>query len=616
MLRALTILALILGCGAFSHAEERDWHRTALRSQTPDGEILHLTAGNSAKPNVIERWWNGKRVRWLDETGCMRPDDVRGDMVGSVLQVDLNDDGVYDGPGDLTVKWCDTNNDGVPDVQAVILTPKHWTEKGKLAPGDHADWMIMLNHDQRGVLNWIEWSKFRFNCWAHSDACNWLPNFHGNNDFVKTHAPVHEMGDKRLNWENPFSFYDEDGDGVSEMTIRWCAPFAVRNGKVNIPPVLNSAFLSYDLDNNSGKGNETSYDMTLCGSGAEVDISGMRHPLPNFAGDPKFDSLFHHNEWRRIKELVYMDRNESYSRFFQTRWKSLYLTFDEDGDDHRWERLEMYYPTTNYKPNGPQVDIYSTALFNNNKGVTPGLCGAFQSDSLGDRGEFDLDNSGGGKLYIGKFDRKLHLHGAEWGAWTVDENAQFHGGAGEPSNKPRAEKVGEVVKYTDSDGNGFIDTIEYDYDGDRAVDLKVSLLEYGKTADGVAPDVVPLSDPAKLGWKGMHELFNRMAQDAWIEALAVYRAAWRRDLTTPEIDVMAHASSIMERYQKAYWIKEKIFRQLRARLKALGEADPLQKANLDRLLADYVKAYYTGDFAEVVRLLDIVPCGGQIQTGK
>ena len=41
----------------------------------------------------------------------------------------------------------------------------------------------------------------------------------------------------------------------------------------------------------------------------------------------------------------------------------------------------------------------------------------------------------------------------------------------------------------------------------------------------------------------------------------VYRAAWRRGLTTPEIDKLANASSIGERYRNGYWIKEKIFRE-------------------------------------------------------
>ena len=27
---------------------------------------------------MVERWWNGKRVRWLDENGDLRPSDTRG----------------------------------------------------------------------------------------------------------------------------------------------------------------------------------------------------------------------------------------------------------------------------------------------------------------------------------------------------------------------------------------------------------------------------------------------------------------------------------------------------------------------------------------------------------
>src|SRR5260370_37434728 len=99
-----------------------------------------------------------------------------------------------------------------------------------------------------------------------------------------------------------------------------------------------------------------------------------------------------------------------------------------------------------------------------------GLGGHPQADSLGDRGEFDEDNSGGGKLYVGVFDRKLHLAGAEWGAWLVDKNAEFHSGVKTPSPKPQAPRVEGVVKYTDTDNNGFLDTDEYDYDGDRKID--------------------------------------------------------------------------------------------------------------------------------------------------
>ncbi|HTJ79771.1 MAG TPA: hypothetical protein VL357_12320 [Rariglobus sp.] len=596
--------ALFTLCGALS-AQTADWHHTSLHSAQPDGEILHLTVGNGTTPNVIERWWNGKRVRWLDESGLMRPDDVRGNLTGDVLQVDMNGDGVYDGPEDMNVKWCDTDGDGIPDVWSIAVNPKTWGPSKKEQTG-HPVWMVFINHDQHGVLGWVDWKKFDFNCWDFTGLCDWLPNYHGNNDFVKTHVPSYALKDARINWENPFSFYDETGNGVSNMAMRWCNPQHEKGVDVDIPSYASEAYLTYDIDGNAGKDNETSYDMTLRAAGGHVDTSAMVHPLPHFAGDPKFDPCFYHNEWRRVKELVYMDRDKGYQTFFASKWKSFYFTFDEDGDNHRWEREELMYPTTNLQPNGPAIDLYSTAHSTPKDGRTPGLGANFQADTLGDRGEFDLTGAGGGKLYVGPFDRKLHLYGAKWGAWTVDKNAEFNGGAGEPTRHPPAPKVEEVVKYTDTDGDGFIDTIEYDYAGARHIDLKVCLLDY-KDKDGKAPQTASLIDPAQLGWKGLHELFNQTAQQSWTEALSVYRAAWQRDLTSSELDTLAAASSYMQRYQNAYWIKEKVFRALRARLLARIETHPEETPRLQQLLADYIRAYYTGHFDEVVRLIGQAP---------
>ncbi len=224
----------------------------------------------------------------------------------------------------------------------------------------------------------------------------------------------------------------------------------------------------------------------------------------------------------------------------------------------------------------------------------PGISGHPQADSLGDRGEFDEDNSGGGKLYVGVFDRKLHLAGAEWGAWTVDKNGEFHGGSKTPSPKPIAPRVEEVVKYTDTDQNGFLDTIEYDYDGDRTIDLRVSLLDY-RTASNPHPDVTPLIDTHKERWQGLNVLFGKIASQSFQEALLVYHAAWRRGLTTPEMDKLASASTIGERYDHGYWLKEKLFREIRARVRG---------SSLEK---DLTRLYYTGQFEEYARRIADVP---------
>jgi hypothetical protein len=478
--------------------------------------------------------------------------------------------------------------------------------------------MIFIDVEKDGVLGYMDWEKFDFanDNWAYTGTADWMPDYNGNAIFLKVHRPPQSLPDPRLNWENPFAFFDYDGDGVSEMAMRWLDPVPpLDKGVTNLSGTLKEAFVTFDLDNDSTKGNETDYDMSLRGAGGPgVPYRSMVHKYPALKGNPKFDACFQWNNWRRIDELMYMPHEKSYDAFFTAGWTSLYFVFDEDDDDHRWERVEMYYPMHGF--GGPkEIDFYSTKrwLRSNYAGEDmvapserPGLSGHPQADSLGDRGEFDEDNSGGGKLYVGVFDRKLHLAGAEWAGWTVDKNGEFHGGVKTPSPKPRALRVEEVVKYTDTDNNGFLDTVEYDYDGDRKIDFRVSLLDY-RTAKQPHPDVVPLIDTRKEGWRGLNVAFTSIANQSWQEALIVYRAAWRRGLTTPEIDKLASASAIGERYDHGYWLKEKVFRLLRARLHEVRQAEPARAATLDTLEKELARTYYLGLFDRYSRKIAEVP---------
>ncbi|HEX6047314.1 MAG TPA: hypothetical protein VFZ22_22685 [Pyrinomonadaceae bacterium] len=583
-----------------------DLRRTALKSATPSDEIVRLDINGDAKPDILERWWNGKRVRWLDENGDMLPTDTRGDQVADVMQIDKNGDGIYDSALDINIKWADNDGDGRADLQAFATQGREWSN-GKWDAGE-SHWMVFIDVEKDGVLGWLDWQTYDFgnDNWGYTDKTDWLPDYNGNSIFLKVHRPPQSLPDPRLNWENPFAFFDFDNDGVSEMAMRWLDPVPNLDAKgmTNLSGVLSEAFVTFDLDNDSTKGNETDYDMSLRGSGGPgIPYRTMVHKYPALKGNPKFDGCFESNNWRKLDELLYMPHDKSYDAFFTAGWKTVYFVFDEDDDDHRWERVEMYYPMHGF--GGPHdIDLYSTKRWRRSNYAEmdmaapdqrPGIDGHPQADSRGDRGEFDEDNSGGGKLYIGVFDRKLHLAGAEWGAWTVDKNAEFHGGNKTPSPKPNAPRVEEVVKYTDTDKNGFLDTIEYDYDGDRTIDLKVSLLDY-RTAATPHPDVVPLIDTHKQGWQGLNAIFTTMANQSFQEALTVYRAAWRRGLTTPEIDKLANASSIGERYSNGYWIKEKIFREIRARVKQ----DPSLEKELTRL-------YYLGLFDEYARRIASVP---------
>ena len=596
----ITLIALLL----FFQNGNSELRKTALKSTTQSDEIVRLDINKDGKPDILERWWNGKRVRWLDENGDMLPTDTRGDQVADVMQIDKNGDGLYDSMLDINIKWADNDGDGRADLQAFVTQGREWSN-GKYDPGE-SHWMVFVDVEKDGVLGWLDWETYDFgnNNWGYTNVTNWLPDYNGDAVFLKIHRPPQSLPDPRLNWENPFAFFDFDADGASEMAIRWLDPVPpLDKDATKLTGVLNEAFATFDVDNDSTKGNETDYDMSLRGAGGPgIPYRSFVHKYPALKGNPKFDGCFQWNNWRHIDELMYMPHEKSYDSFFTARWASMYFVFDEDDDDHRWERVEMYYPMHGF--GGPkEIDLYSTKKWRRSnyaelamaaEGERPGISGHPQADTLGDRGEFDEDNSGGGKLYVGVFDRKLHLAGAEWGAWTVDKNAEFHGGNKTPSPKPLAQRVEEVVKYTDTDQNGFLDTIEYDYDGDRTIDFKVSLLDY-RTASNPHPDVVPLINTHKEHWQGLNALFGKIANQSFQEALMVYRAAWRRGLTTPEIDKLAFASATGERYDHGYWLKEKIFRATRIRVRGT------------EIEKDLTRLYYTGQFEEYARRIAEVP---------
>jgi hypothetical protein len=606
------IVAFTFTTTAFAREPARDWRRTALRARTPDGEIVRLDVDGDGRPDVLERWWNGRRVRWLDENGDMSPTDTRGDMVGDALQVDIDGDGRYDGPGDMNVKWADNDGDGQADVQAFAMS----RPEGPIVPGHGAHWMLFFDVDKDGVLGWVDWETFTFDNWDYTGRHTWLPDYNGESVFLKIHADPRAIENLSLNWENPFSFYDPDHDGATEMAIRWLDPHNTRDGRTRLTGRLTEAYATLDLDNDAAKDNETDFDLSMRVSGGPgIAYRDFRHPLPSLAGPARFDALFASNRWRRVDSVSYMPHDKGWRYLFDRGWKSRSIVFDEDDDDHRWERVELYYPTHGRRGGEGAVDTHSTQRWARDTwvkegrvagGEKPGVSGHPQADSLGDRGEFDRDDSGRGRLYVGVFDRKLHLAGAEWGAWTVDKEGRYHGGWGAPSPADRAPGVAEVVVYRDTDANGFLDTVEYDYDGDRKTDFVVSLLDYKSEAQP-HPDVAPLIDTQAAEWRGLHEAFSGAANASWREALAVYRAAWRRGLSTPELDRLANAATVAQRYEHAYWIKEKVFRRLRETLAEARAAGPEAAAAMDALRDRLTRNYYLGRFEDYVADIAKVP---------
>src|SRR4029453_10816320 len=222
---SLSILVLFgISITAVAQQNIPDLRRTSLKAASPSDEIVRVDVNHDGRPDILERWWNGKRVRWLDENNDMLPTDTRGDQVGDVLQVDKNGDGLYDGPLDLNIKWADDDGDGKPDLQAFVTQSPEWGPDKWSTNESH--WMVFIDLERDGVLGWLGWEKFDFasHNWGYTGSNDWPPDYNGNALFLKIHRPPQSLPDPRLNWENPFAFFDFDNDGVSEMALRWLDP--------------------------------------------------------------------------------------------------------------------------------------------------------------------------------------------------------------------------------------------------------------------------------------------------------------------------------------------------------------------------------------------------------
>jgi len=326
------------------------------------------------------------------------------------------------------------------------------------------------------------------------------------------HASTFRIGDMRYSWENPFLFFDPDRDGLSEWTIRMQdtplfrqkagdnEDFADVDSGIDVlyRKSIGGVAMAWDLDNDNGQGNEFDFDLTLQFSGPGFNYSDQVHRYKSLRGLEQANNLMYDSRWRKLDELIYPDHKAAWDLIFgKGKWTSCRLAFDEDDDCNRWERVELY---------NSRGDLFKIGKNNGGLDSNP------QADASGDRGEFDQDNSGKGQLYIGAFDGRIHLYGAEWGAWRIDQGSssfQGFGGLYDPQGSDRIQKEPEkfaTIKYTDTDQDGFFDKLEYDLDGDRLFEDQVSLNDLG------IDDAAVMIRTSEMGYNDFQKIFRRIAE--------------------------------------------------------------------------------------------------------
>lgn len=498
-------------------------------------------------------------ILWIDDDGDMKWTDIEGDMDNDCLLIDRNKDGIYGGDGDLVIDWVDSDNDGKADLQIVMDYPAvHATE---VWPNGHV--MILLDTDKDNIFNYIDWNTYQIKSWNKSGRAAFYTDYSGQSTFTKMHVATYNMGDLRLNWENPFLFYDPDKDGLSEMAVRLLDSPSVKdkkaswNGYVNmqLEGVIDWVSISVDLDNDNAPGNDFDFDFTLGLRGGGFDYMDQVHVFKNMRGLPEADKFFMDPRWRQMNELIYPDHKNAFDLIFNRgKWESAHFVYDEDDDCHRWERVEFY----------EALDPFKVGAGNG------GLDHNTQSDAAGDRGEWDMDCSGKGNLYISPLDGRLHLYGAEWGCWRVDQNTEYYQGWDRLWINKNPKKFA-TVKYTDKNGNGFLDYVEYDMDGDGKFETVFDLKALG------IDDSAKLIDVSSFTYRDYTKMMKRMSDGIWERAQTAVRVAHKYGLNTSWYAWWIEALSMREKYHRGYWLQYYLFQDLMNYGLRTGDKDLQQK---------------------------------------
>ena len=553
------------GINSVSHAQMKSVKESCIASfrmpLPPPGFKPKLEDLNGdGKPEAIySMTGDSVPILWIDDDRDMKWTDIEGDMDNDCLLIDRNKDGIYGGDGDLGIDWVDSDNDGKADLQIVMDYPAvHATE---VWPNGHV--MILLDTDKDNIFNYIDWNTYQIKSWNKSGRAAFYTDYSGQSAFTKMHVATYNMGDLRLNWENPFLFYDPDKDGLSEIAVRLLDSPSTKDEKASwndyvnmqLEGVIDWVSISVDLDNDNAPGNDFDFDFTLGLRGGGFDYMDQVHVFKNMRGLPEADKFFMDPRWRQMDELIYPDHKNAFDLIFNRgKWESAHFVYDEDDDCHRWERVEFYEARDPFK-----VGAGNGGLDHNT-----------QADAAGDRGEWDMDCSGKGNLYISPLDGRLHLYGAEWGCWRVDQNTEYYQGWDRLWINKNPKKFA-TVKYTDKNGNGFLDYVEYDMDGDGKFETVFDLKALG------IDDRAKLIDVSSFTYRDYTKMMKRMSDGIWERAQTAVRVAHKYGLNTSWYAWWIEALSMREKYHRGYWLQYYLFQDLMNYGLRTGDKDLQQK---------------------------------------
>lgn len=204
------------------------------------GKRYYVDKNNDGKPeevwyvDVDPRHFDSKRpilVRAIDRDGDMQMGG-EPDMDSDLYIVDYNADGKVD----AVVSYEDLDGDQDVDRMCLFFFDANYGLRAWWSSDDGDDNLLWY------TINYTYYQK----------ECEQKTNFGGDESFDALYI---KPGDKQWSTfsENPFCFFDRDGDGLTEEVIRL----------VGIGQSIHSLRWSFDVDNDATKDNPRDYDVSL-----------------------------------------------------------------------------------------------------------------------------------------------------------------------------------------------------------------------------------------------------------------------------------------------------------------------------------------------------------------
>ncbi|MHB0999183.1 MAG: hypothetical protein ACYC27_08045 [Armatimonadota bacterium] len=635
LLEVMIMLSIIL-CSAINAADDKPlFNYDTIRY--PELKMGYNDLNLDGIPDTLVTIWNGRKMVYISDNGRLpwgikdenqdwnayfnnafnvdqEPpsmwNSIRSEWGSYTILIDRDNCGRLDSTGDWYYKVIDINGDGKPEAEyfnpfpeTIVWAPSPFSSK------------LHINFNGEPDMSYINFHTLYYeNEQRYLEGGKYVMNVHGSGMFMNSYRE-----DTQYSWENPIAWYDFDCNGRTNMVMRAADTHPEENGHRGD---IGEFELAFELNDGTSDKKWHSLDMQLTFynyTGSGFDYRKFIDRIPGLEGMKDAEFLSEKIAKTRLQPLrchvPYMDGYRLGLEY--SGWKGVWLLFDEDDDDCRWEEM--------FARHEPEVGARG------------------YSDRIGDRFEHDSECKGKGKLYVGKFDGRIHLYHADTAIWDVDYLGLYKGSmdrVGTPEGpEPPAGLRYPRVRYTDTNGNGFIDKIEYmtvEYgleESTEKIDRVVSLLDFAD-AEMPHPDACPLIDPRvdspvtgwsvakwdgkplkpddfngtsiKDGYDKIYGLYTKVSDNMWSSAWMLYETAKGLKLNKSEkldkglktmytkdelavlkdIDITKgysrhlHGKTRREQYDNGYWLREKVF------------ADILEYSKRDKFTLE--KLYYTG----------------------